>query len=390
MSPLIDDEYVRAPARRILAHLQEERTFGRPTVGIYCCYAPLELIWAAGCVPVGLCATSRYPITAAETVLPAGLCPLIKSSFGFIMTETCPFYRISDVVVAETTCDGKKKMFELIADRKPTLVLELPQTPDEPASFERWLESVRRMKRFLESAFDRQVTDQVLEETLRLANRRRSLIREIAAYARFDPPLIGWDELKEITALAGIFHGHDVIDLLRRALVRLEKRRRNGPVDRMAGAPRVMVTGCPIGGDAEKVFQVIEECGGAVVAQEACSGLKPLWTDVEEETGDPLAAIARRYFELPCSCMTPNTRRLEYIDRLIEVYRPDAVIDVILSGCHAYNVESHLVKTHVAARHALPFLKIETDYSEGDLGRLQTRIGALLEIAGTEKQEVRP
>jgi len=379
-TPLIQDEYIEAPGRRILARLQSENDAGRPTVGLYCCFAPLEIIWASGAVPVGLCATSQRTISKAETVLPANLCPLIKSSFGFIFTETCPFYNISEVIVAETTCDGKKKMFELIKDLKPTLVLELPQMPEEETSFQRWLESVGQFKSFLEEAFSREIGPQDLEKAIQEANRRRSLLLEIIGYAKYDPPLINWAEVKEITALAGMFAGREMIEFLVRIGRLLADRRRRASTEERRPLPRIMVTGCPIGGDAEKVFQVIEDLGGAVVAQEACSGLKPLWFNIEEGTADPLAAIARRYFYLPCSCMTPNSRRLTYIDELIETFRPDAVIDVILNGCHTYNIESHLIKKHVTGKFGRPFLKLETDYSEGDLGQLQLRIGALLEM----------
>jgi len=381
-SPLIDDEYADSPGRRVLARLQAEKEAGRPAVGIYCCYAPLELIWAAGAVPVGLCATSQKPIPKAETILPANLCPLIKSSFGFIITDTCPFFKLSDLIVAETTCDGKKKMFELISDIKPMLTLELPQTPDYPASFLRWLESVRQMKAFLEKSLNLKITDQDIEAAIKEANQRRSLFLEIAGYARYEPPLITWIELKELAALIGVFPGDEVRSLMLNIIEKLEKRARhnNSGGDRRV---RVMVTGCPLGGDAEKVYQVIEELDGRVVAQEACSGLKPLWTNIVEDTSDPLEAIARRYLDLPCSCMTPNTRRWRYMGDLIEKFKPDCIIDVVLSGCHTYNVESHLIKEHAKNELGLPFLKIETDYSEMDVVQIQVRIGALLEMIRT-------
>lgn len=380
-TPLIDDSYGDAPVKRTLTKVQALREGGRPTVGIYCCYAPLELIWAAGGVPVGLCATSHIPIAEAETILPANLCPLIKSSFGFIISDTCPFYKLSDVVVAETTCDGKKKMFELIKDRKPTLILELSQMPDEDDSYRLWLNSVWKMRRFLETSFQREISDTDIREAILEANERRKLILEISRYAGIHPPVINWMELKEITSLADTFPGPVITDMLHRVLKKLERRRRDGLAVSAASAPRVMVTGCPLGGDAEKVYHIIEDAGGVVVAQEACSGIKPVWTNIEDGNGDPMAAIARRYFDLPCSCMTPNSRRLAYIDQLIESFKPDAVIDVVLNGCHTYNIESHVIKEHVTAGHGLPFLKIETDYSEGDVGQLQTRVGALLEIA---------
>jgi benzoyl-CoA reductase/2-hydroxyglutaryl-CoA dehydratase subunit BcrC/BadD/HgdB len=110
--------------------------------------------------------------------------------------------------------------------------------------------------------------------------------------------------------------------------------------------------------------------------------MKPYGAFIEEGTGDPLRAIAARYLKIPCSCMTPNNRRLTEIDRLVEKFRPDAVIDMVLMGCHGYNVESYKVGEHVQETHGLPFLSIVTDYSSGDVGQLRTRIGALLEMCG--------
>ena len=66
-------------------------------------------------------------------MLPRFLCPLIKSSFGFALQDSCPYLAASDIVVADTTCDGKKKMYELLAEYKPIVLLQLPQTQDEEA-----------------------------------------------------------------------------------------------------------------------------------------------------------------------------------------------------------------------------------------------------------------
>ena len=88
---------------------------GRPVVGIMCEFTPREIILAAGAVPVCLCGGSAATIPAAEEHLPANLCPLIKSTYGYHVTGRNPFLKWADLVVAETTCDGKKKMFELMA-----------------------------------------------------------------------------------------------------------------------------------------------------------------------------------------------------------------------------------------------------------------------------------
>jgi benzoyl-CoA reductase/2-hydroxyglutaryl-CoA dehydratase subunit BcrC/BadD/HgdB len=139
------------------------------------------------------------------------------------------------------------------------------------------------------------------------------------------------------------------------------------------------VTGCPVGGDATKVFKIIEEAGGVIVALDSCTGMKAYAEDIKENTSDPYTAIAQHYLNLPCSCMTPNNRRLTELDKMIDRFKPDVVIDVVLHACHSYNVESYKIKGHVADKHKMPFLKIETDYSQSDVEQIRTRVEALLE-----------
>lgn len=94
--------------------IKNAKEHGKKVAGMYCLYSPKEIIMAAGAIPVPLCGTRNDPIPAAEKVLPRNLCPLIKSSYGFAVTDTCPYFYFSDILIAETTCDGKKKMYELL------------------------------------------------------------------------------------------------------------------------------------------------------------------------------------------------------------------------------------------------------------------------------------
>jgi benzoyl-CoA reductase/2-hydroxyglutaryl-CoA dehydratase subunit BcrC/BadD/HgdB len=116
------------------------------------------------------------------------------------------------------------------------------------------------------------------------------------------------------------------------------------------------------------------------VVQEACSGWKPLDTLTSEE-GDPIEAIARKHFSIPCSCLTPNPGRIELLTRLAGKFRPAAVIDLVWHACHTYNIESWSVEKHVREKLGLPFLKLETDYSDSDRERLHVRIQTLLEMS---------
>lgn len=72
---------------------------GKPVVGMYCTYFPREIAQAMGARTVSLCSTSDETISEAEKDLPINLCPLIKSSYGFAITDKCPFFHFSDLVI---------------------------------------------------------------------------------------------------------------------------------------------------------------------------------------------------------------------------------------------------------------------------------------------------
>lgn len=328
MEPLINDGFAGDSAKRCLSYIQSKREKGKHVVGIYCGYAPMEVIRAVDIVPAVLCAFADKTIAAGEEVLPANLCPLIKSSYGFIRTDTCPFYALSQAIIAETTCDGKKKMFEMIADIKPTHVMDLPQLPDQKEAQDNWTAMIRRLSGFLETTFDCKVTDAAVEQEIKNTNLKNKLLNQIFDFAALTPCPITWQEIYDLTYLGQVATTEDMLPMLENCITRLKQRVAQGVYHGHKDSPRVLVTGCPVGGDATKVFKVIEEAGGVIVYLDACTGMKSYSGFIEANTKDPFAAISRRYLEIPCSCMTPNTRRLTELDKIIEKYKPDVVIDV--------------------------------------------------------------
>jgi predicted CoA-substrate-specific enzyme activase len=354
-----------------IEYAEEAKAEGRKIVMMFCEFTPRELILAADAVPVCACGGSHEMAVAAERELPANLCPLIKSSYGFALEKANPIFEMSDLVVAETTCDGKKKMFERLEDFKPLHLLELPQKPDDEDAFRRWKRELAGLRRRLEELTAVAVTDERLRDAIRLMNRERRLRRELARLA--GRGLTGREVLDAKSLISGRPEDLEAYELI------IDQARSLG----LPAGPRpaVLLTGVPAPHGAEKVLDIIEAAGATVIAQETCTGLKPLLEDVAE-AGDPLEAIARKYFHLPCSCMTPNARRFETIDRLIEEFRPGGVIDLVWHACLTYDVESIALKRHLETKHGLPYLKIVTDYSPSDGPQLRLRIEAFAAMLG--------
>jgi benzoyl-CoA reductase/2-hydroxyglutaryl-CoA dehydratase subunit BcrC/BadD/HgdB len=357
-------------------YAEQAKAAGRPIVGIMCEFTPREIILAAGGVPVCLCGGSAETIPAAEQQLPANLCPLIKSTFGYHVTGRNPFLNWADLVVAETTCDGKKKMFELLGASKPMYVLELPQKTDEVDAFEHWVLEVRKLQQELEARFGVEITDAALVKAIRLMNRERGLRRRLAdLMAAEPPPLTGRQLLDFKSIISGIPAD---LEQYEQALEQF------GAAESKVQSPkpkvRVLLTGVPLVHGAERVLELIEDAGAVVVCMENCTGLKPILEDVDlANEPDPIRAIAHKYYHLPCSVMTPNTRRFENLRALVAKFRPQCVIELVWQACLTYDVESAQVRKLAEEELHLPYLKITTDYSPADSARITARVEALLE-----------
>jgi benzoyl-CoA reductase/2-hydroxyglutaryl-CoA dehydratase subunit BcrC/BadD/HgdB len=349
---------------------------GKRIVGIMCEFTPREIILAADAVPVCLCGGSAETVPPAEQHLPSNVCPLIKSTFGYHVTGRNPFLNWADLVVAETTCDGKKKMFELLGASRPMYVLELPQKADDPDALEHWTREVRKFKTHLEQRFGIRITDGKLREAIRLMNRERRLRRELAELmVREPPPLTGRQLIEFKSIISGIEADLQQYEAVLRLLAS-EAPRRDAGAD---GRVRVLMTGVPLVHGAERVLELIENAGAVVVAMENCTGLKPILDDVDDTDPDPVAAIARKYYHLPCSVMTPNARRFDLLRQLAAKFRPHCVIELVWQACLTYDIESYHVRRLVEDDLHLPYLKITTDYSPSDSARITTRVEALLE-----------
>ena len=346
---------------------------GRPVVGIMCEYTPRELIMAAGGVPVCLCGGSAETIPAAEEDLPANLCPLIKSTYGYHVEGSNPFLEMADLIVAETTCDGKKKMYELMAETRPMYVLELPQKSDDMDAFEHWVSELRKFKKELESRFGVEITDDKIREAIGVMNRERALRRELAALMKSDnPPLSGRELLKLKSSISGISADLEQYEKVREAFS-------DKPSEGKSPAVRVLLTGVPVVHGAERVMDIIEDRGGLVVCQENCTGVKPILEDVDVSAKDPIRALAEKYFQLHCSVMTKNDRRLDFIHQLAAEYNAECVVELIWQACLTYDVETFRVKRLVEQEIGIPYLRIETDYSPSDSARIAVRVEALFE-----------
>lgn len=318
-------------------------------------------------------------IPEAEKVLPANLCPLIKSTYGFAYSQKCPFTYFSDMIIGETTCDGKKKMYELLNELKRTHILHLPQGRDRAYERESWYEECRLLKEELEGFYGITITDDDLRAAVRRRNRLRAAQLDMFALQANQPAAMSGVDLMS-TMFAGTF-SFDIeayTQQLEQKVAKLREAYDAGERPVAADAKRILITGCPVGGVINKIGRTIESNGGVVVCMDDCSGERTAAMMIDPEAPDILRAIADRYLDINCSVMTPNVGRMENTLAMCEKYHVDGVVENVLQACHTFNVESARMQEAVESA-GIAYMKIETDYSNGDMGQIETRIAAFIE-----------
>ena len=375
--PEVFEEFAEQRKNSFMA-VKEAKEKGIPVVGSYCTYFPKELPMAIGAAAVSLCSMSGETIEVAEQDLPKNLCPLIKASYGFAKTDKCPYFYFSDLIVGETTCDGKKKMYELMSQFKDVYVMQLPQSQDERGR-KFWRESCLELKRKLEEKFGIVITDEAVRQAVHTENGVRRALQRFYGVMKHDPaPITGLELFRVLYGSTFKLDRSGLADELNALTDKIKAEYAAGK--RLDKKPRILITGCPMGGATEKVIEAIENNGGVVVTYENCSGAKAIEREVKEDTDDIYGAIADRYLGIGCSVMTPNNNRFKLLDEMIDEYKVDGVVEMVLQACHTYSVESKSVRSFVTHDKEIPYIYIETDYSKTDVGQLNTRLAAFVEM----------
>lgn len=370
--------------------VKELKDQGKDICGTFCQYTPAEIIRAAGLYQVGLCGQSAAPIKIAETRLPANLCPLIKSSYGHTLEESCPYAYFSDIVVGETTCDGKKKMYELLGELKPMQVIHLPNVPDYDRSLDMWVEEIRAFTRGLEEHFHITITEDQLNEAIVWCNKERIQAARIYELGRYDPPAISGISMNDImNGQQYMFDAEEKYNKIDEILNQCEEnwKKKIYPFEPDPARPRLIVSGGGYFGSSEKTVNVIEELGGAIVCYEGCCGISSRRRLVDEDQSrDPLVRIAEKYLEVPCAVVSPNNRRMEQVRDTIKEWKADGYISITLHSCNPFSIETKNIR-RVCEDMGIPLLHIETDFYPGDEGQIRTRIAAFLEMIREKKME---
>lgn len=361
-----------------IQELNDHRDKGGKVVGTFCLFVPDEIILAADAIGVGLCAGSQFWVEDGEKVLPRNLCPLVKAFMGAKVGGTCPYFQSCDMVIGETTCDGKKKAWEILQEYVPVHVMDLPQMKRDK-DYVYWIDEIKTLIKKVEELTGNKITVDSLKKAIKTVNEKRRALKRLYNLRKAIPsPISGLDCLL-ISQIAFYDDPGRFTEKLNELCDELDEKIKHTVESKKK---RFLITGTPMALPNWKLHSIIESLNAQVVVEETCTGTRYFENEVSDK-GDTIenliTNLANRYLDINCACFTPNEGRIDDIIKYVDEYHVDGVIDSNLSFCHTYAVE-HETVDRVLKSNNISVMHIETDYSTEDSGQIKTRVEAFLEM----------
>lgn len=339
----------------------------------FCSHVPQEVVEAAGICNLRL-PYMRDLKDSASQILIRNLCPVVKN-----VCDICeePAFAEADLIFAETSCDGKKKMYELLTNQDRVYFYQAGQGADRDYVRPLIKSEVKFLIREMKRRFDIEITDDAIREAAKLVNAERESILNLMAIQKAKPAAAWGKEIFE--ALESHRTMPNIADrIAANKKTREELLAKESPVRK--GARRILITGCPLSGTYDKIIDAVENNGGVVVAFENCEVAKAAIRHFNVNNEDIYEAFADCYQKTGCAIMSPNYVRFNLIRQLVDDYKVDGVLDITLQTCHPYTVEKDKMSRLCEDELGIPYMVVETDCGEADRGQLETRITAFIEM----------
>jgi bcr-type benzoyl-CoA reductase subunit C len=345
----------------------------KPVIGYLCCFAPPELISAAGAIPYRISGKAGDDNSAADAYLEPYGCSYVRN----IMARAAKGeYKGLDGLVISHSCDMVQRLYGIWTYYHPfpySYLFNVPHqtTPWARRFFKRELHFFRES---LEEFTGCRVSDDRLKEEIYLYNTNRQLVRDIYQIRSDDPDRAKGSEILEILLAGGNLPADSFKKLLNEKKVLFA-----GRSTARTKKKRILVWGSLI--DDPVLFKMIENSGGSVVADDTCIGFRT-WENDLPITADPYEGLTDHYFInflCPRTDRGPGLQKYDYLLERIKKYQVDGVVGYCISFCDPHKFDYPDLRDLLKEKE-IPMLLIDDNYSFEPAEAIQTRLQAFLEM----------
>jgi len=349
---------------------------GGEVVGCFCSYAPEELIYAAGLLPVRMLG-SHEPQDVTEPHIFGMFCPFCRDVLAQGLKGRCDYMK--GVMLAQS-CLHLRQSFTSWKNHVPAdyaFYLYMPNKVQTDHARPYFKGELEKFKQSLEQWTGRTITNESLQGTAELYNENRRLMHEVYDLRKGpNPPVTGLEAMVMVASSFFVDKKEHNAEL-ERILPELKSRR----LDRETGG-RLMIVGSE--NDDTEFVKMVESVGSSVVVDDHCTGSRYFW-NLTQFTGDIMQDIANRYLDRP-PCPTKDweeRRRFPHILNLAKEFSVDGVILIQQKFCDPHECDMVPLKEFLNSN-GYPTLFLEFDVTV-PVGQMRVRVEAFLEMLGVEE-----
>lgn len=355
----------------------QKRTGGK-VLGYFCTYAPEEIMYAAGILPVRVLG-GHEPQALTEPHIFGMFCPFcrdclaqgLKGSFNYL-----------DGIMLAQSCIHLRQSFTSWRIHIPVsyqYYLPFPHGVQNPPAYKYLTSELRAFQKSIEDWTGQKISNEALDQSIEVYNKNRRLLRQIFDLRRAKhPPISGLDAMYLALSSQMVDKAeHNVIleQLLERLQAGASSRNGNSHV-------RLMLIGSE--NDDTTFVKMVEGLGADIVIDEHCTGTRYFWNEVEPQE-DRLAAIAARYIDRPpCPAKDwPMRRRLPHILSLAKDYGVQGAVLIQQKFCDPHEFDMPAI-AEALKKEGVPSYNLEFDVTV-PLGQFKIRMEAFLEMLRGEE-----
>ena len=339
--------------------------------GWFCTYTPVEMIHAAGFVPVRVSGGATR-IEKANTLVPSFVCPYLRASLVHALNGR---YDYLAGVITAYTCDAACGMINIWEENVPAeffQTIPLPYHTNAPAT-EFFRETMRELAEGLTAAGGA-VDDSSLARSLDLFGEIRASLRELYEL-RYDNRLaLSGREFYTVLEACLCLPPEESLPLMT-ALVRSAQ---EGNTSSRPGIP-ILISGSLI--EDMRIFDAVEKAGGRTAADDLCTGYR--FIEPADGSGPtPMDRLIDRYQRrFPCPARSVVGERTDPIRGLIERSGARGIVFFFQKFCTPHLADYPALREDLKTSE-IPMLLVEMEETGINEGQLTTRLEGFFEMIG--------
>lgn len=357
--------------------LSEYKKQGKKVIGVLPYYAPVELVVAAGMVPMGIWGSNNKTISMAKEYCATFYCTIAQLALEMLLDGTMDQL---DGLITPTICDTLRPMSQnfrvAMKDKLPCIFLAHPQNRKPSFGLQFTVDQYMHVKKELEKISGTTVTDEALREAIKVMNRSRAARREFVKLAGQHPDAVSAVNRSAVLRAAWFMEPAPFAEKLEALNAELKAL----PECEWTGK-KIVTSGIIC--DNPKLLQILDDNKIAIAADDVAQESRSFRTDAAE-TGDPMMALAQQFADqdyevLLYDELSSQNRRGEYVASLVKNSGAQGLVLFMQQFCDPEEMEYPYLKKALDSA-GVPHIKLGVDQQMRDFGQASTAIQAFADV----------